>query len=74
MDQQPTCSLCGLQVMVEGDELSLDIGGHCIGCMIQVEAMSGHEPSKRQVEQEIAKGWRSSDGTRIAAKSRANKA
>lgn len=64
-DQQPACSLCGLPVMIEGDDLSLDIGGHCIGCMIQAEAMSGCEPSKRQVEEEIAKGWRKGDGTRI---------
>jgi hypothetical protein len=51
--------------MIEGDDLSLDIGGHCIGCMVQAEAVAGYEPSQRQVEEEIAKGWRDGDGARI---------
>lgn len=56
--------------MVEGDELSLDIGGHCIGCMIEAEAAGGYGPSKRQVEEEIAKGWRDSKGTRLPLEKR----
>lgn len=64
-NQKHTCSLCGFPTMVEGDELSFEIGGHCSGCMTQCEADLGDEASKLQLQEEIAMGWRDASGKRI---------
>jgi hypothetical protein len=38
--------------------------------MIEAEALAGYEPSKRQLEEEIAMGWRDSDGRRLPLEKR----
>jgi hypothetical protein len=45
------------------DTLSTDCGGNCWGCVGQIEAESGYEPSVRQVAGEIRRGLRHADGT-----------
>lgn len=57
------CEICRRPLDSEQDALSIDCGGNCWGCVGQIEADSGYEPSVRQVAGEIRRGLRRQDGT-----------
>lgn len=52
------CTICGRRLNVEGDELSGDCGGDCWGCVGQIEAGAGWEPSLTMVMDEWRRGLR----------------
>lgn len=54
----PTCQLCGRPLDQPGDALSNNCGGDCWGCVGQLEADGGYEPSVRAVAAERASGLR----------------
>ena len=56
------CLICGRTLSVAEDPLSLDCGGDCWGCIGQIEADMGHEPSVELVRNEIKLGLRLSNG------------
>jgi hypothetical protein len=53
-----TCTICGRRLNVEADELSIDCGGDCWGCIGEIEADGGYEPSLRMVMDEWRRGLR----------------
>jgi hypothetical protein len=53
-----TCTICGRRLNVEADELSGDCGGDCWGCIGQIEAELGYEPSLATVMDEWRRGLR----------------
>jgi hypothetical protein len=53
-----TCAICGRRLDVEADELSLDCGGDCWGCVGEVEADLGDERSLKKVMDEWRRGLR----------------
>ena len=53
-----TCTICGRRLNVESDELSGDCGGDCWGCIGQIEADRGYEPSIKLVMDEWRRGLR----------------
>ena len=53
-----TCKTCGRRLSVEGDELSADCAGDCWGCVGEIEADAGYEPSLRKVIEEWRRGLR----------------
>jgi hypothetical protein len=55
---RPRCSLCGRELENAPDELSLDCGGDCWGCVGEIEADMGYEPSLLRVREESARGLR----------------
>ena len=55
------CQICGRQLDVENDPLSLDCGGDCWGCVGACEM--DWEPSAARVGQEIQDGLRNADGS-----------
>lgn len=57
------CLTCGRKLSVVEDPLSLDCGGDCWGCIGQIEADMGHEPSVDRVRAEIVQGLRLADGS-----------
>jgi hypothetical protein len=52
------CSLCGRALENAEDPLSVDCGGDCWGCIGEIEADMGYEPSLLQVREESARGLR----------------
>lgn len=56
------CSLCGRVLDRAEDPLSLDCGGDCWGCIGEIEAEHGYEPSlikvRQEAEQGLRPGWR----------------
>lgn len=57
-DRRSSCHMCGRTLDVPGDTLSRDCGGDCWGCVGQIEADDGYEPSVAQVELERRSGLR----------------
>lgn len=53
-----TCTICGRRLNIEGDELSGDCGGDCWGCIGQIEADMGYEPSIKMLMDEWRRGLR----------------
>jgi hypothetical protein len=53
------CMICGLELNVESDPLSNDCGGDCWGCVGEVEANLGHDPSLVKVRNEFKMELRS---------------
>lgn len=53
-----TCSICGRELDQKDDPLSSDCGGDCWGCVGEIEADMGYEPSLAQVRKEFAEGLR----------------
>ncbi|QDQ25506.1 hypothetical protein FNU76_03570 [Chitinimonas arctica] len=52
------CSICKRFLEHPGDPLSVDCGGDCWGCVGEIEAQMGHEPSLAKVREEFARGLR----------------
>ena len=52
------CATCGRRLNVPGDELSGDCGGDCWGCIGEIEADVGWEPSLSMVMDEWRRGLR----------------
>jgi hypothetical protein len=52
------CKTCGRTLDHLGDPLSLDCGGDCWGCVGEIEAELGFEPSLAKVRVEAANGLR----------------
>lgn len=55
---RPQCSLCGRVLENPEDELSLDCGGDCWGCIGEIEADMGDESSLVKVREESRRGLR----------------
>ncbi len=55
---QELCGICGRLMNVESDDLSTDCGGHCWGCVGEIEANKGFEPSMAVVLDEWRRGLR----------------
>ncbi|WP_394176765.1 hypothetical protein [Thalassotalea litorea] len=54
----PHCHICNRELEVKGDPLSIDCGGDCWGCIGEIEAGQGYEPSVVQVRKEFLNGLR----------------
>jgi hypothetical protein len=54
------CGICNRELNKEDDPLSGDCGGDCWGCIGEMEADSGYEPSLEMVRQEFRDGFRNS--------------
>jgi hypothetical protein len=52
------CQICGRKLEMSNDPLSIDCGGDCWGCIGEIEADQGFEPSLKQVRKEIELGLR----------------
>lgn len=52
------CTICGRDLNVSSDPLSGDCGGDCWGCIGEVEAEAGWQPSLDMVMAEWRKGLR----------------
>ena len=52
------CSICSRTLNNPNDPLSGDCGGDCCGCIGEIEAESGSEPSLTMVRREFASGLR----------------
>lgn len=52
------CTICGRELNVDSDPLSVDCGGDCWGCVGEVEADLGYEPSLAKVRNEFEMGLR----------------
>jgi hypothetical protein len=52
------CGICHRELNKEDDPLSGDCGGDCWGCIGEMEADSGYEPSLEMVRQEFKDGYR----------------
>jgi len=52
------CSICGREINQVDDPLSNDCGGNCWGCIGEIEARGGHEPSLTQIRKEFKLGLR----------------
>ncbi len=57
------CLICGRALSQEQDPLSDDCGGDCWGCIGDIEAKMGHQPSVDAVNDEIKEGLRNADGS-----------
>lgn len=55
---RPRCSLCGRALGNPEDELSVDCGGDCWGCIGEIEADMGDEASLLKVREESGRGLR----------------
>jgi len=53
-----SCSICGRALENPDDPLSANCGGDCWGCIGEIEAHAGYEPSLAQVRSEFARGLR----------------
>jgi hypothetical protein len=54
------CGICGRTLENPDYPLSVDCGGDCWGCVGEMEASMGYEPSIAQVRDETARGLRPS--------------
>ncbi|PIM55256.1 hypothetical protein CS062_00025 [Roseateles chitinivorans] len=54
------CQVCGRTLGQKDDPLSVDCGGDCWGCIGEIEAAQGWEPSLEKVREEFALGLRPS--------------
>lgn len=54
------CEICGRELNCSTDPLSVDCGGHCWGCVGEVEADMGDESAMAKVREEHAQGLRPS--------------
>jgi hypothetical protein len=52
------CNCCDRQLNRAADPLSLDCGGDCWGCVGEIEALGGYEPSLEKVRKEFQLGLR----------------
>lgn len=52
------CNICKRQLDKDEDSLSADCGGDCWGCIGEIEADSGYQPSLEQVRKEFKEGLR----------------
>ncbi|MCY1222435.1 hypothetical protein D9M72_345280 [compost metagenome] len=52
------CQICGRLLERKDGPLSVDCGGDCWGCVGEVEATTGWEPSLKKVRDEFALGLR----------------
>jgi hypothetical protein len=52
------CSICGRELGVSNDPLSIDCGGDCWGCVGEIEAEMGNALSLEKVRQESSLGLR----------------
>ncbi len=52
------CRVCGRWLVQLDDPLSLDCSGDCWGCVGEIEAELGFEPSRSKVREEAARGLR----------------
>jgi len=52
------CSICNRPLNNPNDPLSGDCGGDCWGCIGEIEAEAGWEPSLSMVRKEFASGLR----------------
>lgn len=52
------CSICKRELEIDADPLSIDCGGHCWGCVGEVEADGGFQSSLVQVRKEFSQGLR----------------
>ncbi|HNW92139.1 MAG TPA: hypothetical protein PKM88_04425 [bacterium] len=52
------CSICSRTLNDPNDKLSGDCGGDCWGCIGEIEAEAGWEPSLTMVRKEFAAGLR----------------
>ena len=52
------CTICKRKLGVCSDPLSADCGGDCWGCIGEIEADAGHEPSTKIVREEYRNGLR----------------
>ncbi len=52
------CNICGRKLNIDDDPLSNDCGGDCWGCIGEMEADMGSEPSLNMVRQEYKDGYR----------------
>ncbi len=52
------CQLCGRKLNMSEDPLSGDCGGDCWGCIGEIEADMGWQPSLHMVREEFAQGLR----------------
>ena len=52
------CNICNRKLEVITDPLSADCGGDCWGCIGEIEAEGGYEPSLIQVRKEFSDGLR----------------
>ena len=67
------CGMCGRLLSEESDLLSGDCGGDCWGCIGEIEADAGWEPSVESVRKEIQDGLRDDDGRAKSATPRSAK-
>jgi len=52
------CLTCGRVLDNPSDPLSVDCAGDCWGCIGELEAHMGYEPSLAQVREEFSRGLR----------------
>ena len=52
------CQICDRKLEMINDPLSIDCGGDCWGCIGEIEADQGFEPSLKQVRKEFELGLR----------------
>jgi hypothetical protein len=52
------CKICGRELNVSDDPLSVDYGGDCWGCVGEIEANMGYGPSLEKVRKEFQLGIR----------------
>ena len=52
------CHICNRELEVKGDPLSINCGGDCWGCIGEIEAEQGYEPSIVQLRKEFSDGLR----------------
>ena len=52
------CRICDRELDRTEDPLSIDCGGDCWGCVGEIEAAGGFEPSLEQVRKEFRQGLR----------------
>jgi hypothetical protein len=57
-NQPMKCQICGRELDRDDDPLSVDCAGDCWGCVGEVEAAMGWEPSLEKVREEFALGLR----------------
>jgi hypothetical protein len=55
----PKCHICKRVLNDKDDPLSVDCGGDCWGCVGEMEADGGYEPSLLQIRKEFSQGLRS---------------
>jgi hypothetical protein len=55
--------MCNRLLDQKDDPLSVDCGGDCWGCIGEIEAEAGYEPSAIKYESELSSGLRLRNGT-----------